>query len=211
MSYENIIEETLSEINLVQVNEEAPSKDKIIQNAQWLNDRMYRDGQLYDWIQELAVPFFESSSNTYKVYVYAIGARLFDLGEIKEAKIFFEWCIQIDTNYFQAYKFLGDCLMKLRSRFDTASGYWEEAIQYFRTSIYYCEKTYNDSRGVPKENYLGDNYLKIGICYKEIGELQLGKSFVIKASEIVTDTYTHYQDLGFDNWSQILQIFNEED
>lgn len=123
--------------------------------------------------------------------------------------MFFEWCIQMDLNYFQAYNRLGECWMKLRDRFDTDSGYWEKAIQYFRTSIYFCEKTYNDTGGVPKENCLGDNYLKIGICYKEIGELQLGKNFVIKAREMVTDGYTHYQHLGFDDWSQILQTFNE--
>jgi len=198
------LEKALEEINLIKLKDSLPSRDELIESIKSLNNKFYHSNEIHNFILNIESM---DDSNLNKVNLYTIGVLVKNLNGIRDAIMIFNWCVMMDKYYFQGYLQIGDCNLESYKE-NNDKQYLEKALQYYKTSIYYCEKNYkDDGYNTPKVNYLGGNYFKIGICYRELGKMRIGKSAIIKARNMVTDGFSVHQIEGYGDWSQILETF----
>jgi tetratricopeptide (TPR) repeat protein len=201
MTYQDHIENVLSEFHIKEITSERPSLEDIQSYCQKIALNNDNHPNLMDSINGV---IYENDINSpiLKVMIYATGVTLFQLSfariipaeNIKNAIYLFESAIKIDNRYFQAYNRLGDCWMMIEDGFS-------EAISYYKASLKYNHDIFNTD-----DAFIGDNYLKIGLCLLTASRKNDAIIFIKEAKNIVNDKYKGYQEIGFESWNDVFQF-----
>ena len=98
---------------------------------------------------------------------------------IKNPIYFFECAINLNPKDYQAYNRLGDCYF-IKKNYDLAIGCYQTSINIIKRheSEFKDQESISRVQPIPLSTYIGDNYIKIGICLGHINEKSLGVSFI---------------------------------
>jgi tetratricopeptide (TPR) repeat protein len=157
-------------------------------------------------------PIHRLNDPTLKSALFSLGTTLFHLtikgdipdDNIKSAKTLLEWAIKIDPSYFQAYNRLGDCWMRLMGGFETAVSCYKEALQYAQQK----EATADAASNTQFDNFKGDNYFKIGICFIKLKRKGDAELFITVAKNIVSTDYQGLAEIGLKSWDQVFELLS---
>jgi hypothetical protein len=152
-------------------------------------------------------PIKQLDDPTLKSALYSLGTSLFHLtikgdipdDNIKSARRLLEWALTIDPAYYQAYNKLGDCWMRMVGGFRTA-------ITCFKGALYYVQEkaaAADPSSKIFYDNFKGDNYFKIGICFIKLKRKSDAELFITIARNIVSTEYQGLSEIGLKSWDQV--------
>jgi len=158
-------------------------------------------------------PITSLDDPTLKSALYSLGSSLFKLtirgdisdDNIKSAKQLLEWAIKIDPAYSEAYNHLGDCWMRI-------VGGFEVAISCFKAALHYVQEKADradPSSKVYFDNFKGDNYFKIGICFIKLNRKGDAELFITIAKNIVSTEYQGFKDIGLKSWDQVFGLLSK--
>jgi hypothetical protein len=145
-----------------------------------------------------------------KSALYSLGSSLFKLtirgdipdDNIKTAKTFLEWSIKIDDAYYEAYNHLGDCWMRIVGGFEKAVSCYKAALTTVEQEGILTDPEFKKFFN----NFIGDNFFKIGICLIKLNRKNDAELFLTLAHTIVSTDYQGFHDMGLKSWDQVFAL-----
>ena len=121
--------------------------------------------------------------------------------------IFFECAINLNPKYYQAYNRLGDCYY-IKKHFDIAIGCYQTSIKIIKMyeNEFKAQESISSVPPIPLSVYIGDNYIKLGICLIQIDEKSLGLFFIREGKSIIGsyfDNYDWYERINIKNINEV--------
>ena len=91
-------------------------------------------------------------------------------------------------------------------------GGFEIAISCFKAALHYVQakaEHADPSSKVYFDNFKGDNYFKIGICFIKLKRKDDAELFITIARNIVSTEYQGLKDIGIKTWDQVFDLLSK--
>jgi len=214
------LNQIIDDIELYVANDTIPTKEKVEAFCFLFKLPQFHPVMVDDTIRDL-IGVIESElinseikDSMIDTYFYALGVRLFDLSiqkqisseNINSSMDLFDWAVSLNTNYYQAYNRLGTCHMFTTDGQKTALSCFKASLKYLGTGknnlgIFKFAGGYTD-------NFKGDNYLKMGLCFLKLNKKNNALLLLKEARKHFNNEYSGFTDFGFSSFDQVLEYAN---
>jgi hypothetical protein len=145
-----------------------------------------------------------------KTLLYTYGVTLYRLaisdtipsGQLYGADQYISLATSIDNQYHQAYNMLGDIWLWIPEKAEKSIRYYKTALHYYGGPIYS-----NFASEDSKDNFIGDNYLKIALNLTRLHRLNDAELFFAHAYKLIDSYYGGFSDFNFDGWVGVQEYY----
>ena len=148
-------------------------------------------------------PMVKTLLYTYGVTLYRLAiSNTIPTGQLYGADQYISLATSIDNNYHQAYNMLGDIWLWIPEKAEKSIRYYKTALHYYGGPIY-SNLASEDS----KDNFIGDNYLKIALNLTRLHRLDDAELFFAHAYKLIDSYYGGFSDFNFDGWVGVQEYY----